>query len=174
MHPPYCLLLFRHCIEPKNIGTSKLSPFTIFPFVLPLTHYHTMLHFDALKIYSCGKHCEKRRNCLLRLVSPFLTMFSTLYGSHFVFKMHFKMSSAICFNLDQSEILLSGNGLIIEEKIPIGFHWGEVVPCMLLIAKKKIFVSRLYWVSFISFREFFVLWISTWLKATGCFINWKF
>ena len=29
-----------------------------------LTHYHTMPHFDALKIYSCGKHCEKRRNCL--------------------------------------------------------------------------------------------------------------
>ena len=31
---------------------------------LYLTHYHTMPHFDALKIYSCGKHCEKRRNCL--------------------------------------------------------------------------------------------------------------
>ena len=29
-----------------------------------LTHYHTMPHFDTLKIYSCGKHCEKRRNCL--------------------------------------------------------------------------------------------------------------
>ena len=29
-----------------------------------LTHYHTMLHFDTLKIYSCRKHCEKRRNCL--------------------------------------------------------------------------------------------------------------
>ena len=29
-----------------------------------LTHYHTMPHFDALKIYSCGKHYEKRRNCL--------------------------------------------------------------------------------------------------------------
>ena len=29
-----------------------------------LTHYHTMPHFDALKIYSCGKHCGKRRNCL--------------------------------------------------------------------------------------------------------------
>ena len=27
--------------------------------------------------------------------------------------MHFKMSSAICFNLDQSKILLSGNGVII-------------------------------------------------------------
>ena len=30
-----------------------------------LTHYHTMPHFDALKIYSCGKLCKKRRNCLL-------------------------------------------------------------------------------------------------------------
>ena len=30
----------------------------------------------------------------------------------FPFYMLFKMSSAICFNLDQSKILLSGNGLI--------------------------------------------------------------
>ena len=29
-----------------------------------LTHYHLMPHFHALKIYSCGKHGEKRRNCL--------------------------------------------------------------------------------------------------------------
>ena len=29
-----------------------------------LTLFHTMPHFDALKIYSCGKHCEKMRNCL--------------------------------------------------------------------------------------------------------------
>ena len=29
-----------------------------------LTHYHTMPHFDTLKIHSCGKHREKRRNCL--------------------------------------------------------------------------------------------------------------
>ena len=26
-----------------------------------LTHYQIILHFDALKICSCGKHCEKRR-----------------------------------------------------------------------------------------------------------------
>ena len=29
-----------------------------------LTQYHTIPHFDELNIYSCGKHCEKRRNCL--------------------------------------------------------------------------------------------------------------
>ena len=42
------------------------------------THYHTILHFDILKMYNYGKHCEKRRNCLYQAISPFLTMFSTL------------------------------------------------------------------------------------------------
>ena len=35
-----------------------------FKYLFLLTHYHIMPHFDALKIYRYGKHCEKRRNCL--------------------------------------------------------------------------------------------------------------
>ena len=66
-----------------------------------------MSHFDALKIYSCGKHCEKRRNCLEQAISPFLTMFSTRYDTHFSFLMHFKMLSVICLNLDHPKILSS-------------------------------------------------------------------
>ena len=31
--------------------------------VVWLTHYHALPHFDALKIYISGIHCEKRRNC---------------------------------------------------------------------------------------------------------------
>ena len=73
-----------------------------------------MPHFDALKIFSCGKHCEKRRNCLLQAIPSFLTMFFTLCGTYFLFWMHFKMSSAICFNLHQSIILSSGNELSEE------------------------------------------------------------
>ena len=73
-----------------------------------------MPHFERQKIYSCGKHCEKRRNCLEQAISPFLTMFSTLYGTHFSFQMHLKTSSVICFNLDQSKMLSSGNGLSKE------------------------------------------------------------
>ena len=38
-------------------------------------------------------------------------MFSTLYGTYFPYQMHFKMLSAICFDLDQPKILSSGNGL---------------------------------------------------------------
>ena len=44
-------------------------------------------------------------------ISPFLTMFSTLYGTYFPIYMYFKMSSAAYFNLDQFKILSSGNGL---------------------------------------------------------------
>ena len=40
-----------------NLITSKILSFG-------LTHYHTMPHSEALKMYSCGKHYEKRRNCL--------------------------------------------------------------------------------------------------------------
>ena len=30
----------------------------------------TILHFDIFKIYSCGKHCEKRRNSLKQVFYP--------------------------------------------------------------------------------------------------------
>ena len=81
-----------------------------------ITHYLTMPYFHSLKINDRGKHCEKSRNCLLQAMSPFLTRFSTLYDTHVLFKMHFKMSSVMRFNLDQSKILSSGNGLINEMK----------------------------------------------------------
>ena len=67
-----------------------------------------MPHFDALKIYSCGKHCEKRRTYFYHAISPFLTIFSAFMALIFHFKLHFRMSSAICFNLDKSKILSSG------------------------------------------------------------------
>ena len=52
-------------------------------------------------------------------------MFSTLYGMYFSFQMHFKILSAICFNLEQSKILLSGNGLTISQTSP-GFYVSAV------------------------------------------------
>ena len=52
-------------------------------YFMSLTHYHTKPHFDALKIYSYGKHCKKSKNCLLQANSPFLTDFFTLYGTYF-------------------------------------------------------------------------------------------
>ena len=43
--------------------------------MIPLTHYHTIPHFDALKVHSCGKHCEERRNCFVQTFFPFSQCF---------------------------------------------------------------------------------------------------
>ena len=118
----------KRCGKRRNCSLRAISPFpTVFSKGLfprgfkrchcmgkGLTLYLTTPHFDARKIHSCEKHREKRRNCLYQAISPFLTMFSTLYGTctYFPLYMHFKMLSAISFNLDQSEILSSGNGLM--------------------------------------------------------------
>ena len=45
-----------------NFFITHTLPFTIQS--LPLTDYHTIPHFDPIKIYSYGKCCGKRRNCL--------------------------------------------------------------------------------------------------------------
>ena len=60
-------------------------------------------------------------------ISTFLTMFSILYGTYFFILnalfFLFEMSSAICFKLDESKILLSGNGLMqIVEIRHTNFH----------------------------------------------------
>ena len=66
------VLLFAQCLSfygiephlkllsatPSNSRQSKICHLTI---VNPLPHNAA---FDAPTIYSCGKHCEKRRNCL--------------------------------------------------------------------------------------------------------------
>ena len=50
---------------PRLLQYFRFSPKTTQATKCPsLIHYHTMPHFDALKIYSYGKHCKKRRNGL--------------------------------------------------------------------------------------------------------------
>ena len=44
-------------------GKTLFNQYNILLFGRELTRNHTIPHFDALKIRSCGKHCEKRRNC---------------------------------------------------------------------------------------------------------------
>ena len=119
-----CLfLVFNHSPHGSSKALQHLyiypftKKFTLYLFTIRvLTHCHSMLHFNTLKINSYGKHCEKRRNCLKQAISPVLTIFSIHYGTYFPFQMHFKMLSAIRFNLDQSKILLFGKGLMTTIK----------------------------------------------------------
>ena len=56
-----------------------------------LTHYHTIPHFDALKIYSCGKHCEERRNCTFS--KCFLTCMALIFHFKCTLKWHLQFVS---------------------------------------------------------------------------------
>ena len=53
-------LLFLQCFQISLFQSRYMSGFC----GKGLTHAHTMRPFDALKINSCRKLCEKRRNCL--------------------------------------------------------------------------------------------------------------
>ena len=53
-------------------------------------------------------------------------MLSSYRALYFSFQMHFKMSSAICFNLDQSRILSSGNGVITQHQLTLDHHLTNV------------------------------------------------
>ena len=72
-----------------------------------LTHSHTVTPFDAPGKQAFWKHCGKRRNCSLRAISPFPTVFSTHLDNFLPFSSNLKLSSANSFNLEESKILSS-------------------------------------------------------------------
>ena len=71
-----------------------------------------MLHFDALKIIAVENIVRKGEIACNKQFLLFSQCFLPHMALIFHFKTHFKMSCTICFNLDQSKILWSGNGLM--------------------------------------------------------------
>ena len=65
-------------------------------------------HFDALKIYIAVENIVRKGE--IACIKQFL-LFSQCFLPCMALIVYFKMLSAICFNLDQSKILSSGNGL---------------------------------------------------------------
>ena len=81
-------------------------------------------------------------------------MFSTLYGTYFSFQMHFKMSSVICFNLDQFETLSSGNGLTHYHTMP-HFDALKIFSCGNIVRKGEIACNK----QFLPFSQcFYPIW----------------
>ena len=64
-----------------------------------------MTPFDTPRKQAFGKHCGKRRNCSLRAISPFPTVFSTGLNNFLPFSSNFKLSSAKSFNLEESKLV---------------------------------------------------------------------
>ena len=78
-----------------------------------LTHFRytwiTVENIMRKGVNACNKQFLLFSQCFLSYMS--LIFHSILYVTYFSFQIYSKMTSAICFNLDQSKILSSGNGL---------------------------------------------------------------
>ena len=72
-------------------------------------------------------------------------MFSILYGTYFSFQIHFKMSSAIYFNLDQSNILSSGNEVNLSETSRNVWATTDLSSASAFIFEKYIILS-IFWI----------------------------
>ena len=92
-------------------------------------------------------------------------MFSTQYDTYFLLSMHFKMSSAISFNLDQSKIFSSANGLTVRKKA----YKPSNIPYENIPEKLKMPVNII--LSFFPYFFFFsiILQIQHFLQLLQCF-----
>ena len=75
------------------------------------------LVFTCLHCKSLENTVRKEKIARYEHISPFPTVFSTLFKNFQSFSSHLKLLSANCFNLDQSKILSSGNGLTVFRTI---------------------------------------------------------
>ena len=73
-----------------------------------LTLSQTSPGFYASAVQLFGKHCEKRRNCSQRAISPFPTVFSTRFRSFLPLSSDLKLSSANSFSLEESKVCRLG------------------------------------------------------------------
>ena len=89
----------------RSVGIALLrAPALVVKVSSLLTHSHTMTPFDAPGKQAFWKHCEKRRNCSLRAISPFLIVFSTRLDNFLPFSSNLKLSSANSFSFEESKI----------------------------------------------------------------------
>ena len=75
---------------------------------LTLSRTSSSFYVSAVQVF--WKHRGKRRNCSLRAISPFPTVFSTHLENFLPFLWNFRLSSANSLRLEESKICRLGKG----------------------------------------------------------------
>ena len=65
------------CLTSRNLYLFFLKPITRPQIEINYRRHFKVQFKRKISAIEGRKHCEKRRNCLLQAISPFLTMFST-------------------------------------------------------------------------------------------------
>ena len=77
-------------------------------FTLTLSKTSPGFYVSAVQVFL--KHCGKRRNCSLRAISPFPTVFSILSENFLSISSNSKLSSANSLSLEESKSCQLGKG----------------------------------------------------------------
>ena len=101
------LFLSEYLVE--KIFRSKISLVCI--CLLTLSQTSPGFYVSVVQVF--WKHCGKRRNCSIRAISPFPTVFSTHFGEHFAVFIKFKIIVCRLFQFGPVQNLFSVNGLIL-------------------------------------------------------------
>ena len=88
--------------EHHNIPLHRLKSVCIILDNLTLSQTSPGFHVSVVQVF--WKHCGKRRNCSLRAISPFPTVFSTCLKNFLPFSSNLILTSANSFSLEESEI----------------------------------------------------------------------
>ena len=91
-----CILTHPGCLFLTGIGALTLS--------------QTSPRFYLFTEQLFQKHCEKRRNCLWRAISPFPTVLSTRLETFLPFSSNLKLLSANSLHSEKPKICHLGNG----------------------------------------------------------------
>ena len=93
------------------------------------TFSHTSPAFYVSAVQVFLKHCGKRRNCSLRAICPFPTVFSNPLENIMPFSSNLKLSSANSFKLEESKICRLGKGQCMEP-YPHLFFSQNMLECL--------------------------------------------
>ena len=86
--------------------TTTASTRLLLLVIIMLTLSQTSPGFYVSSLQVFRKHCGKRRNCSLRAISPFPTVFSTCLKNFLAFSSNLKLSSANSFSLEESKFVV--------------------------------------------------------------------
>ena len=90
-----------------RIKKKLLCPY-LWGFFLTLSQTSPGFYVSAVQVF--WKHCGKRRNCSWWAISPFPTVFSTVWMNFLPFSSILELSSANSSNLEESKICRLGKG----------------------------------------------------------------
>ena len=135
-----------------------------------LTLSQTSPGFYVSVVQGFRKHCGKRRNCSVRAISLFPTVFSNPLGNFLPFSSCMKLSSANSFQCGIFQNVSFGTGLTkLHERLFLGKNMLSFVENLKGCIKEKSAISLGHEKTMLKFNAILTVKVVSWLAVTNVF-----